>query len=93
MRISSSVTKEGIRVFIVVRQFCCFSGLPFYRIENTLQVSDSQRIYYENNAPVKFVVVLPKLIEICMETTTWMSSNVADGSQQKHLLPCFATKA
>ena len=57
MRPSSSVTKEGIRVFIFFRQFCCFSDLPFYRTENTLQASDSQRIYYENNAPVQFVVV------------------------------------
>ena len=24
---------------------------------------------------------------------TWMSSNMADGNQQKHLLPSFATKA
>ena len=39
--------------------------------------------------------VLPKLIEICMETLvlTWMSSNMADGNQQKHLLESFATKA
>ena len=39
--------------------------------------------------------VLPKLIEICMETLvlTWMSSNMADGNQQKHLLASFATKA
>ena len=37
--------------------------------------------------------ILPKLIEICMETPcwtmlvlTWMSSNMADGNQQKHLI-------
>ena len=24
---------------------------------------------------------------------TWMGSNMADGMQQKHLLPSFATKA
>ena len=24
---------------------------------------------------------------------TWMSSNMADGNQQKHMLPSFATKA
>ena len=24
---------------------------------------------------------------------SWMSSNMADGNQQKHLLPCLATKA
>ena len=35
----------------------------------------------------------PKLIEICMETPRWWSSNMADGNQQKHLLPSFATKA
>ena len=52
--------------------------------------------------------VLPKLIEICMEicmyercicmeicrlVVTWMSTNMANGNQQKHLLPSFATKA
>ena len=42
--------------------------------------------------------VLPKFIEICMETLccmvlTWKSSNMADGNQQKHLLQSFATKA
>ena len=31
--------------------------------------------------------VLPKFIELCM------SSSMADGNQQKHLLPSFATKA
>ena len=37
--------------------------------------------------------VLPKLTEICMEVLTWMSSSMAGGNQQKHLLPSFATKA
>ena len=41
---------------------------------------------------------LPKLIEICMETPCWCSPGwaptlVADGNQQKHLLPSFAKKA
>ena len=36
--------------------------------------------------------VLPKFIELCMETPCW-SSSMADGNQQKHLLPSFATKA
>ena len=37
--------------------------------------------------------VLPKFIELCMETLIRISSNMADGNQQKHLLPSFATKA
>ena len=40
--------------------------------------------------------VLPKPIEMygdAMLVFTWMSSNMADGNQQKHLLPSFATKA
>ena len=42
--------------------------------------------------------VLPKFIQICMETPymlvpIWMSTNMADGNQQKHLLPSFGTKA
>ena len=41
--------------------------------------------------------VLHKFIEICigdaMLVPTWMSTNMADGNQQKHLLPSFGTKA
>ena len=38
--------------------------------------------------------VLPKdLYGDAMLVLTWMSSNMADGNQQKHLLPSFATKA
>ena len=37
--------------------------------------------------------VLPKFIELCMLEPIWMSSNMAEGNQQKHLLPSFATKA
>ena len=40
--------------------------------------------------------VLPKFIEICIETPCRvlirLSTNAADGNQQKHLLPSFATK-
>ena len=28
-----------------------------------------------------------------MLVATWMGSNIADGNQQKHLLPSFGTKA
>ena len=41
--------------------------------------------------------VLFKFIEICMETPCLvlirMSTSMADGNQQKHLLPSFAKKA
>ena len=40
--------------------------------------------------------VLPTLRDLygdAMLVLTWMSSNVADGNQKKHLLPSFATKA
>ena len=41
--------------------------------------------------------VLPKFIEICMETLCWCppgwAPNLADGNQQKHLLPSLGTKA
>ena len=41
--------------------------------------------------------ILPKLYRDlygdAMLVLTWMSSNMADGNQQKHLLPSFATKA
>ena len=39
--------------------------------------------------------VLPKPIEMygdAMLVLSWMSSNMADGNQQEHLLPSFATK-
>ena len=31
-------------------------------------------------------------MQICMLVLTWMSSNMADGNEQKHLLPIFAAK-
>ena len=31
--------------------------------------------------------------EISEEMPTWMGTNMADGNQQKHLLPSFGTKA
>ena len=39
-----------------------------------------------------FGVILSKICQV-LRHFTWMSSNMADGNQQKHLLPSFATKA
>ena len=39
-----------------------------------------------------FGVILSTICQV-LRHFTWMSSNMADGNQQKHLLPSFATKA
>ena len=77
MRISNSAIQNGVLrsgcfkialpplkkvSLIIVRQFCCFSGLPMYihvPLQNTLQDSDSQENHHElyNYALVKFLVV------------------------------------
>jgi len=48
-----------------------------------IQVSEEYFVY-EN--------VLPKFGD-AMLVAIWMGTNMADGNQQKHLLPSFATKA
>ena len=40
-----------------------------------------------------FTQIYRDLYGDAMLVLTWMSSNMADGNQQKHLLPSFATKA
>ena len=39
-----------------------------------------------------FTQIYRDLYGDAMLVFTWMSSNMADGNQQKHLLPSFATK-
>ena len=40
-----------------------------------------------------FTQIYRDLYGDAMLVLTWMSSNMADGNQQKHLLPSLATKA
>ena len=40
-----------------------------------------------------FTQIYRDLYGDAMLVLTWMSSNMADGNQQKHLLPTLATKA
>ena len=40
-----------------------------------------------------FIQIYRKLYGDTMLVPTWMGNNMADGNQQKHLLPSFATKA
>ena len=39
-----------------------------------------------------FTQIYRDLYEDAMLVPTWMSTNMVDGNQQKHLLPSFATK-
>ena len=62
----------------------CTKTLAKIQVEGIIRIRDVRR----ND--------LPKFIEIYVETPCWcpsgMSTNMADGNQQKHLLPSFATE-
>ena len=53
----------------------------------------SKNISYTRYPKKCFTQTYRDLYGDAMLVLTWMSSNMADGNQQKHLLPSFATKA
>ena len=57
---------------------------PRFRSEECFVYEKSEEIFYP---------YCRDLYGDAMLVLTWMSSNMADGNQQKHLLPSFATKA
>ena len=57
---------------------------PRFRSEEFFVYEISEEVFYPN---------LRDLYGDTMLVLTWMSSNMADRNQQKHLLPSFATKA
>ena len=57
------------------------------------QDSGQSNISYTRYPKKCFTQIYRDLYRDAMLVLTWMSTNVADGKQQKHLLPSFATKA
>ena len=57
------------------------------------QDSGQRNLSYTRDPKKCFTQTYRDLYGDAMLVLTWMSSNMADGNQQKHLLPSFATKA
>ena len=65
-----------------------------YIYEDPCQDSGQQRnISYTRYPKKRFTQTYRDFSGDAILVLTWMSSNMADGNQQKHLLPCLATKA
>ena len=69
--------------------------------KNIISITKIQLVVYSGHRNISFTRYRKKcftqiyrdLYGDAMLVLTWMSSNMADGNQQKHLLPSFATKA
>ena len=64
-----------------------------YTYKDPRQDSGQRNISYTRYPKKCFTQTYRDLYGDAMLVLTWMSSNMADGNQQKHLLPSFATKA
>ena len=64
-----------------------------YIYKDPRQDSDQRNISYTGYLKKRFSQTYRDLYGDAMLVLTWMSSNMADGNQQKHLLPSFATNA
>ena len=64
-----------------------------YIYKDPRQDSCQRNISYTRYPKKCFTQIYRDLYGDAMLVLTWMSSNMADGNQQKHLLPSFATKA
>ena len=64
-----------------------------YIYKDPRQDSGQRKISYMRYPKKCFTQTYRDLYGDAMLGLTWMSSNMADGNQQKHLLPSFATKA
>ena len=64
-----------------------------YIYKDPRQDSAQRNISYTRYPKKCFTQIYRDLYGDAMLVLTWMSSNMADGNQQKHLLPSFATKA
>ena len=64
-----------------------------YIYKDPRQDSGQRNISYTRYPKKCFTQTYRDLYGDAMLVVTWMSSNMADGNQQKHLLPSFATKA
>ena len=63
-----------------------------YIYKDPRQDSGQRNISYTRYPKKCFAQTYRDLYEDAMLVLTWMSSNMADGNQQKHLLPCLAIK-
>ena len=64
-----------------------------YIYKDPRQDSGQRNIAYTSYLKKCFTKTYRDLYGDAMLVLTWMSSNMADGKQQKHLLPSFATRA
>ena len=64
-----------------------------YIYKDPRQNSGQRNISYTRYPKKCFTQIYRDLYGDDMLVLTWMSSNMADGNQQKHLLPSFTTKA
>ena len=64
-----------------------------YICKDPRQDSGQRNISYTRYLKKCFTQIYRDLYGDAMLVLTWMSSNMVDGNQQKHLLPSFATKA
>ena len=64
-----------------------------YICKDPRQDSGQRNISHARYPKKCFTQIYRDLYGDAMLVLTWMSSNMADGNQQKHLLPSFATKA
>ena len=64
-----------------------------YMYKDPCQDSGQRNISYTRYPKKCFTQIYRDLYGDAMLVLTWMSSNMADGNQQKYLLPSFATKA
>ena len=64
-----------------------------YIYKDPPQDSGQRNILYTRYLKKCFTQTYRDLYGDAMLVHTWMSSNMVDGNQQKHLLPSFATKA
>ena len=64
-----------------------------YIYKDPRQDSGQRNISYTRYLKKCFTQTYRDLYADAMLVFTWMSFNMADGNQQKHLLPCLATKS
>ena len=64
-----------------------------YICKDPRQISGQRNISYTRYSKKRFTQIYRDLYGDAMLAPTRMSTNMADGNQQKHLLPSFATKA
>ena len=64
-----------------------------YIYKDPRQDSGQRNISYTRYSKKRFTQIYRDLYGDAMLVPIWMSTNMADGNQQKHLVPVFPTKA